>query len=168
MPRVNFPCLNEVCGKKVISGIMCDVCEKWAHQKCTGVSADIHALYSKHNGLEWVCNVCKTIARQHTAQSAVPGKPPRLTETKRVEIMEEMITEVSANTCAEMVQKSPGEPTPGTRQLQPNAKTVKSKPTTANPRIVKGTQGISGNSLLHIESELHKLRAEVASIKLLV
>ncbi|VDP93548.1 unnamed protein product [Echinostoma caproni] len=118
MPRVNFPRLNEVCGKKV-----------------------------------------------HIAQSSVPGKSPRLTETKRVEIMEEMTAEVAAKTYAKVVKESPGRPAPGTRQLQQNAKNVKSKPKTVNPRIAKGPQGILGNSLHHIESELHTLRAEVASIK---
>ncbi|VDP95137.1 unnamed protein product [Echinostoma caproni] len=165
MPRVNFPCLNEVRGKKVVSGIMCNVCEKWAHQKCTGVSTEICALYGKHSGLYWMCNGCETIARQHIAQSAVPGKSPRLTATKGVEIIEEMTAEVSAKTYAKVVKKSPGKPSPGTRQLQPNAKTVKSKPKTVNPRIVKGARGILGNSLHHIESKLHRLRAEIDSIK---
>ncbi|VDP93169.1 unnamed protein product [Echinostoma caproni] len=122
-------------------------------------------LCTVNNGLEWVCNGCKTIACQHIAQSAVPGKSPRLTETKRGEDTDEMTAEVAAKTHAEVVKKSPSKPAPGARNSQPKAKTVKSKPKTVNPRIAKGAQGILDNSLHHIESELYKLRAEVASIK---
>ncbi|VDP94745.1 unnamed protein product [Echinostoma caproni] len=102
------------------------------------------------------------IAYQHIAQSAVPEKSPRLVKTKRVKIMEEMTAEVAAKTYAEVVKKSSGQFVPVTRQLQSNAKTVKSKPKTVNPRIAKRAQGILGNSLHHIESEQHKLCVEVA------
>ncbi|VDP91259.1 unnamed protein product [Echinostoma caproni] len=102
---------------------------------------------------------------QHITQSAVPGKSPRLTETKRMESTEEATAEMAAKTYAAVVKKLPGKPAPGARKLQPKAKTVKSKPKKVNPSIAKGGQSILDNSLHQIESELHMLRAEVASIK---
>ncbi|VDP94672.1 unnamed protein product [Echinostoma caproni] len=165
MPLANFLWLNEACGKKAVRGIICGVCEEWAHQKCTGDSSEIYALYCKHIGLKWVGNGCKTIARHHKAKVAIAGKSPRLTETKRVESKEVTSSVVTANTYAEVVKKTPpSKPAPETRQMQPNAKIVKPKPKTENSRTAKGVHGILSNSLHHIESEPHKLRAEVASI----
>lgn len=63
MPRVSYPCLSSKCGKGVFKGIECEVCNRWAHPKCSGLSADVYSLYCQSTWAQWVCMPCKEAAR---------------------------------------------------------------------------------------------------------
>ena len=53
-------CLKADCNRKVLrSGIACDVCEKWAHPKCSGLDPSAFRTYESTEGLIWVCLPCR-------------------------------------------------------------------------------------------------------------
>ena len=63
MPRVSSPCLFVGCNKKVVNGIACDICDRWAHKTCTGISENVYSLLKDVKALEWFCPDCKRRAK---------------------------------------------------------------------------------------------------------
>ena len=76
MPRVSSPCLFDGCNKKVVNGIACDVCDRWAHKTCTGLPENVYALLKEVKALEWVCPVCKNSARNALVFNGGATSPP--------------------------------------------------------------------------------------------
>ena len=64
MPRVASACLAAACGKRVVEGIECDACFKWAHPKCSGIKPENYTLYDKNLGLQWICTGCVELLRK--------------------------------------------------------------------------------------------------------
>lgn len=51
---------NEAVGGK--DGIQCEICDKWAHGKCVGITGDIYKFVSNNTQIHWFCTVCNTAA----------------------------------------------------------------------------------------------------------
>ena len=75
MPRVASPCLAAECGKRVVEGIECDACLKWAHPKCSGIKPDNYKLYDKNLGLQWICSVCVELLRANLKEKRATEVP---------------------------------------------------------------------------------------------
>jgi len=46
------------CSKQVRDGIQCEICDKWWHPVCAGMSSDICECLGANNQLHWYCNGC--------------------------------------------------------------------------------------------------------------
>ena len=73
MPRVSAICLYADCGKKVSTGIACDICDRWAHKNCTGLTDRTYSTLSEDKDLQWFCPDCK--ARAKDSWLSLPSSP---------------------------------------------------------------------------------------------
>jgi len=49
-----------VCNKAVGSkdGIQCEICDRWHHSKCVGISSEVYEFVSTSEQTHWFCQVC--------------------------------------------------------------------------------------------------------------
>jgi DNA anti-recombination protein RmuC len=39
---------------------MCEICDKWSHPKCVGISPEVYAFISDNLQIHWFCQMCNT------------------------------------------------------------------------------------------------------------
>ncbi|VDP28448.1 unnamed protein product [Echinostoma caproni] len=108
MPRVSYPCLNVSCGRRVVTGIECSICEHWAHKTCSKLSSELFKLYSNYADLLWICQGCREIAK-----SALKGSQ---NSSDNAGDMQGQTLRVSESS----LKSPPGQPTNATRKTPPN------------------------------------------------
>lgn len=138
MRRVSYPCMNSSCGKKVVKGIACDVCNGWMHAKCSGIPSACYQLYAEHEGLEWVCGRCKLAARNalgtvDTTQQGCMGTTRVYADASQISITNKSNTHDEG---IEIRVPSPQESAPRPLSSRKEAPVVSKRPT---PSSVVGT-----------------------------
>ncbi len=56
-PSLQYPCGN--CGEEVLdehSGVACDICNKWYHCRCMGISDSLYSRLCSQSNLSWICD----------------------------------------------------------------------------------------------------------------
>ena len=64
MAQISDICGVSLCSKMVDSGIQCNRCGRWYHEKCAQMSKQCYLLHQKHKELKWVCNHCVALAEE--------------------------------------------------------------------------------------------------------
>ena len=46
-------------------GIQCDLCIKWFHNQCCGISSETYSIVSEAECIDWYCSDCRNEAKQN-------------------------------------------------------------------------------------------------------
>jgi hypothetical protein len=91
-----LPCLK--CSNECVNGIdaiECDGCNKWAHQTCIEMSEDDYEKAAEEETkLNWICDVCREVVKQHYSKDHNPNESFWFNELKKAyEIIKNLTVE---------------------------------------------------------------------------
>ena len=91
----------KICDEKVVSGeygLGCEICEKWFHAKCEGMSNEEYEFLEAHKSLHWYCEDCnKSVATTIKLFNSLKQK---------VDGMEEKLNKICDGILPELLAKS--------------------------------------------------------------
>ena len=96
-------------------GLECEMCLKWFHAVCQGVTAELYAVLTKYNSQMWFCNKCKPSVKKNSEKIRELEKQNEIMQAKlgileenweklRKELMDETISKVRTELGEELIK----------------------------------------------------------------